>query len=289
MSKELVAQVSATIAAPEFQSKIAAALPANVSVDRFTRCLLTAWQINPDILSCERTSLYMSVLTAAQQGLMPDGREGVIVKFSVKVGEKWIDKAQFMPMVAGVIKRFADAGVSVYAGSVYSADQFRAWNDDTGQHVLHTPVHFGERGEWLGCYAVATVNGSTYVEIAGIPEIQKIRSKSKGAFDRNGDLKGPWLDWPERMGQKSLLHRLGRRVPLPVNSDAAERLARTVNADREEFEDIPQAEPERTVTPVSEPRTRPAVFDRLAPEPVTDAATGSQAPIQGQTQEPDDF
>lgn len=231
-----------------FKSKLVQALPPDISVDRFTRALLTAWQINPDILGCESNSVYMSVLTAAQQGLMPDGREGAIVKFG--------ERAQFMPMVAGVIKRFAQAGVMIYADSVYSGDTWRNWNDEKGQHVLHEKGGFGNRGEWIGCYAVAVVDGQTYIEVADIPELKKIQAASRSG---NG---GPWKQWPERMGQKSMLHRLGRRVPLPVNmdEDTAERLAKTVNADREEFEnDTPPPQ-----EPPQQPRSRPRVFDGVA-------------------------
>lgn len=270
MSQQLsvIEKFASHVQSEKFRTQLTQALPPSISVDRFTRVLLTAWQINPDVLQCESKSVFTAVLSAAQQGLMPDGREGVILKYSVKAKDpttgQWAktDKAQFQPMVAGVIKRFAEAEVSAYAGTVYANDHFEAWNDDAGQHVIHKPKHFGDRGEWLGCYAVATINGRTYVEVAGVDEIHKIRSKSKGAFDYDGNLKGPWLDWPERMGQKSMLHRLGRRVPMSANTDAAERLARTINADREDFEPtdtIPTA-----TEPPQQPRSRPRVFDGVA-------------------------
>jgi phage RecT family recombinase len=289
-ANQLVAQYGNTISTPEFQSKLAAALPANISVDRFTRVLLTAWQINPDILQCDKTSVYMAVLTAAQQGLMPDGREGAIVKFG--------NRAQFMPMVAGVIKRFAEAEVKAYAGSVYERDSFAAWNDDTGQHIEHRPAWFGDRGEWIGCYAVGHVNGTTYVEIADIAELHRIRSKSRGAVRSDGTVVGPWADWPERMGQKSMLHRLGRRVPMLANNDAAERLARTVAADRDEYDGTdavhPAEPPETASSATAQPprQTRPRVFDAVAtvvPEPPTgqpDETPPNPAPSDGF---PEDF
>lgn len=263
----VIEKFASTLKSERVQQQLAEALPPNISRDRFTRALLTAWQINPGILSCTTTSVFTAVLSAAQQGLMPDGREGAIVAYG--------DRAQFMPMVAGVIKRFAEAGVSVYAGSVYSKDNFDAWNDDAGQHVEHRPAWFsGDRGEWVGCYAVATVDGRTYVEIADMAELKRIQAASRAGNS------GPWKQWPERMGQKSMLHRLGRRVPLPVNSDAAERLARTVNADRDGFDDEPPAP--TTVTPAEpsqSPRSRPRVFDQVTTAPADDAAP-AEAPGQ---------
>lgn len=259
----VIEKFATTLKSERVQQQLAEALPPNISRDRFTRALLTAWQINPGILSCTTTSVFTAVLSAAQQGLMPDGREGAIVAYG--------DRAQFMPMVAGVIKRFAEAGVSVYAGSVYSKDKFDAWNDDAGQHVEHRPAWFsGDRGEWVGCYAVATVDGRTYVEIADMAELKRIQAASRAGNS------GPWKQWPERMGQKSMLHRLGRRVPLPVNSDAAERLARTVNADRDGFDDEPPAPTTVTPTePAQTARSRPRVFDQV--EAATDVPTEPEA------------
>lgn len=263
-----LAMVCTMIATPAFQQKVAQALPPGISLDRFTRTALTAIQIKPDIVRVERQSLYNAIVTAAQQGLLPDGREGALVAYRVKDGQNWIEKAQFQPMVAGVIKRFGEAGVLAYAASVYQNDKIRIWNDDTGQHVEHEPVMFGERGEFIGVYAVArTSDGRTYVEAMPLQEIDKIKAASRSK-DRDGNIVGPWKDWPERMAQKSALHRLGRRVPFSGPDDAAARLAEVVGSDREAY-DFDRETVQTEVQAATDGKRRPSslqkVVDRSTP------------------------
>src|SRR5580765_2547904 len=57
------------------------ALPQHMPPERFIRVVLTAVQINADLLTVNRQSLWNSCLRAAQDGLLPDGREGAIVPF----------------------------------------------------------------------------------------------------------------------------------------------------------------------------------------------------------------
>src|SRR5215207_3153395 len=86
------------------------ALPAHIPVERFKRVLLTAVQNNPDLIRADRQSLWNSAMKSAQDGLLPDGREGAIVIYNTKEKyrdeqgierERWINKAQWMPMIAG--------------------------------------------------------------------------------------------------------------------------------------------------------------------------------------------
>src|SRR3546814_8922350 len=63
--------------APEFR----AALPAHVSVEKFTRVAQTAIQNQPDLANVDRKSLFGAIVRLAQDGLLPDGREAAIVKF----------------------------------------------------------------------------------------------------------------------------------------------------------------------------------------------------------------
>jgi recombination protein RecT len=50
--------------APEFK----AALPAHVSVDKFTRVAMTAIQNNPDLQNADRRSLFGAIVRLAQDG-----------------------------------------------------------------------------------------------------------------------------------------------------------------------------------------------------------------------------
>ena len=201
-------QVVTTIMAPEFVESVRKTLPPGVTLDRFTQTTVAAIQNNPDVLDADRQSLYNSISRAASDGLMPDGKEGAIVIFNRKVGNGYSKSVQWMPMVEGIIKQMGKAGIRCYAATVYEGEEFDIWYDDDGQHVVHRPKPFVTQGAALGVYACAKVDGRTYIEALNKDDIATIRSSSK-----SGD-SGPWLTWPDRMAQKSALHRLKKRVPI---------------------------------------------------------------------------
>ena len=84
------------------ENQFQAALPAHIPVERFVRVLQTSVQQNPDLLKCSRRSLWNSAMKAAQDGLLPDGREGAIVPYK--------GQAQWMPMIAGIRKKVRNSG-----------------------------------------------------------------------------------------------------------------------------------------------------------------------------------
>jgi recombination protein RecT len=201
-------QVCMTIDSPQMRDKFAQGLPPSITVDRFTRTALTAIQTKPDILECEPASIYSAIIKAASDGLLPDNRQGALVAFSAKVNGNWVKKAVFMIMVEGCIHKLTKAGVHAYAVSVYENDKISIWNDELGQHVKHEPVVFGDRGARVGAFAMGRVikTGAPYVEAMGMEELIKARNASKTPD------KGPWVEWPDRMEQKTVLHRLDKRV-----------------------------------------------------------------------------
>ena len=222
MSENPVSVVCASLVHPAMQEKFKQVLPPDVSLDRFTRVTITAVQNNPGILECDRATLYNACVTAAQRGLLPDGKEGALVSFNTKQGDQWIKKAQFMPMPEGIIKEMAKAGIKAYTVSVYANDTIDMWNDDSGQHVKHKPVVFGDRGDRIGALACAQDSeGRVYVEAMSMDDLSRAQAASK-AKDKAGNPTGPWRDWPERMEQKTALHRLRRRVPIIGHDDMTE-------------------------------------------------------------------
>lgn len=220
--------ISQALASQEMQSQLATMLPSNVPLDRFTEVTMMAIRQNPDILHADRPSLYDACLVLARRGLLPDKKEAALVVFSTNVGTydqpRWIKQVQAMPMVEGIIKEMGKADVKVYANSVYANDKIRLWNDDDGQHILHEPVAFGDRGERIGCFAAGKMaDGRTYVEAMSNEDIAKVRSRSKQK-DSKGNPTGTWKSDPERMEQKSALHRLRKRIPILDTSDALQNL-----------------------------------------------------------------
>lgn len=216
-------RIKNTLNAVQMQDSLRKRLPPGVSLDRFTATAITAVGQNPDLIDCDRNSLYNAIASCAKDGLLPDGKQAAIVAFNTKVkwrdaGGQWqedyIKKAQHMPMVEGIIHVFGKHGVKAYAISVYANDEFEIWNDENGQHLRHRPVGLGKtRGERVGAVAVAKdKDGQVWVEAMDMTDLEVPKRATKQK-DNQGNLIGPWRDVPDRMEQKSALHRLAKRVP----------------------------------------------------------------------------
>ena len=59
-------------------------LPAHIPVERFKKVLLVAVNMNPALVGADRRSFFNSALKAANDGLLPDGREGALVIYNTK-------------------------------------------------------------------------------------------------------------------------------------------------------------------------------------------------------------
>ncbi|MET3710369.1 recombination protein RecT [Sphingomonas trueperi] len=190
--------------APELK----AALPAHVSVEKFTRVAMTAIQNNPQLQNAERRSLFGAIVRLAQDGLLPDGREAAIVMFG--------QQAQAMPMIAGVLKKIRQSGDVCYVSAqiVYENDRFK-WTLGFDESVEHEPAPLDQDpGEAVAAYAVAVLkDGSRLLEVMRKSEIEKVRnvSRAKGS--------GPWVQWWGEMARKTVMRRLSKRLPMSTDLD----------------------------------------------------------------------
>jgi recombination protein RecT len=263
------------------QTVLRAALPRDVPLDRFTDATIAAMNANPDILECDRASLYNSIAQAARKGILPDGKQGALAPFNTKVGDKWVKKAQFMIMPEGIIAAFAKVGITAYAQSVYENDTIKLWSDDSGQHIEHNYDPFGNRGARTGAYACGrTKGGVVYVEAMGMEDLKKVRTKS-----RSPD-KGPWTEWTDRMEQKSALHRLDKRMPgagVAGEDDEPESVVATVETTGAPVAPVAPVgqSPATESTEPKRPRGLQAVIDSAEDaEVVTDDPPPDDEPIQ---------
>jgi len=250
-----IKQFNQSLSSPEMTGHLQKLLPPNVSVDRFTRTTMVAIQNNSGVLEADRQSLYNAISRAAQDGLMPDGREAALIIHNVKSGNGYVKMVRYSQMVEGVIKQLGNAGIMVHAASVYEADEIEIWADERGQYVKHRPKVFGSRGDLIGVYATAKVGDRTFVEAMNIEEIEQVRAAS-----RSGE-NGPWKAWYDRMAQKSVLHRLKKRLPIvdPEVSDSLraldEEAEEALLVSEEPFE-APQTAKEPAEQPVQTKRPR---------------------------------
>ena len=195
------------------QRSLQSVLPDHIDVKSFCRLAVMAVQRAPSLLEADRSTLFAALQQCAVDGLIPDGREAALVEFNRKDKKtnQWAKTVQYMPMVSGILKRVRQSGKikSITARCVYREDDFAYWIDEDGEHLTHKPsFHLESRGDMYLVYAVAKMdNGESVVEPMSLEEIEKVRKSSKSPD------KGPWKEWFERMAEKTVLHRIGRRLP----------------------------------------------------------------------------
>lgn len=191
-----------TAMTPQF----AAALPKHVAPEKFVRVVMTAVQMNPDLVNADRRTLYAAASRAAQQGLLPDGREGAIVTFG--------GKAQWMSMVAGLMKLVRNSGeISTWSvQAVYANDHFDYELGDN-ERIVHRPA-MKDRGDFVGAYSIVTMkDGEKSREFMGVDEINAIRQRSRSGGS------GPWKTDYAEMAKKTVIRRHSKRLPMSTDLD----------------------------------------------------------------------
>lgn len=197
-----------------------AALPAHIPVERFKRVILTAIQMNPKLATADRQTLWNSAMRAAQDGLLPDGREGALVIYKTKMQidgrDAWIEAVQWMPMIAGIRKKVRNSG------EIATWEAHVVYEKDTFDYVLgydsaisHKPyIGAGDPGQVIAAYSVATLKtGEKSCEVMTVWQIEKVRSISKSKD------KGPWVDHYAEMCRKTVARRHSKVLPMSTDLD----------------------------------------------------------------------
>lgn len=231
-------------------------LPTHISIEKFYAAATTAAVMNPSIQTCDPGSVLTALMKCAADGLVPDGREAALVPYNSKQGLK----AQYLPMVFGVIKQLRNSSevVSVWSQVVYEGEELTVYVEDGEQKFDHRFDPLRRGSQIVGAYAVAKLkDGTVEFEPMGLDGIEKRRRSSS---NQKGDAPtGIWAQWYEEMARKTVIKALAKR--LPISSDD---LRRVQEIDEQEVKDV---------TPPPVPLT---LTERLkaAQEPPHDPETG---------------
>jgi recombination protein RecT len=263
------------------------ALPGHITPDKFQRTVLTAVAQNADLLKADRGSLILSCYKAAQDGLLPDGREAALVTFNTRFKDpadgQWKSKklVQYMPMVYGLRKKILQSAevVSLEVNVVYRAEVANGtflYEVGLEPPLRHRPsleltAEETSDNQIVAAYSIATMkDGTKSYEIMRRFEIDKVRQVSQtgatGRTDRQGkpiEPKGPWVDWFAEMAKKTVMRRHAKT--LPMSGDV--------------LIDVEGHELERNVSSVAAlgsamPDEPTAIEDHTAEEPEHDPETG---------------
>lgn len=201
-----------TISQPAMRQQIKMALPAHISVEKFERVATTAVQTNPDLLNTQkvdRRSLFGALVRAAQDGLLPDGREGAIIPFK--------GKAAWMPMVAGIMKKVRNSGeiASWDAFPVYEKDEFqRLLGDD--QRIYHAPYEDGDPGQVVGAYSIVTFKDGTKSKDY-MPRWRIEKARNQNPIGKNSLM---WTQFYDEGAVKTVIRHHAKRLPQSTDVEA---------------------------------------------------------------------
>jgi recombination protein RecT len=268
-----------------------AALPAQIPVERFARVLMTAVQNNPELLyEVERRSLWNAAMRAAQDGLLPDGREGAIV---VRRDRQRGKVAGWQPMIAGIRKKARNSGeIAAWDAHVVCAgDSFQFQLGDNPQ-VHHSYDLTTPRGEIIGAYSVCIMkDGTKSYEVMSIDEIHAIRDKTDAwkAFQAGKIKSTPWAEYEGEMARKTVARRHSKVLPMSTDLDDLIRRDDDRGDPADERQEVPVRPQLRTIAekldalanpePVAEPVAEPDfVADELAGQMSFDEPSASAEP-----------
>jgi recombination protein RecT len=186
------------------------------NVDAFVRVVLNAVNANPDLLGADRRSLLTACTRAAQDGLVPDGREAVLNVRSTKVKrggrDEWVKLVIYEPMVAGYVKNLYEHPdvALVDAAAVFANDHFRFVRGDDPR-LEHEPNLTDDPGPLVAAYLVVRLkNGQIKREVMPKRDIEKARAASSSNTEGPSS---PWVKWPDQMAIKSVIKRGAKQLP----------------------------------------------------------------------------
>jgi len=213
-SKSLAVQLK------EKEGNFAAALPAHIPVERYLRVVLTAVQNNPALAKADRPSFWNACMKAAQDGLLPDGREGALVIYNTNVKGSWIAKVSWMPMIAGIRKKVRNSGeiATMDVQAVHAKDAFEfELGDDP--FIKHRPFIGGDRGPLVAVYSVVTLkSGEKTRDVMTRSEVEYVRD-TYSKRDREGKLSPAWVKSFDEMAKKTVFRRHSKTLPMSTDLD----------------------------------------------------------------------
>lgn len=220
------------------EGEIAKALPSVITPERFTRMVLSALSVNPQLAQCTPKSFLGAMMTAAQLGVEPNTPLGQA--YLIPYRNKGVLECQFQLGYKGLIDLAYRSGeVSIIqAHTVYENDEF-AYELGLDPKLKHIPATTN-RGKPIAYYAMfKTKDGGYGFEVMSIDDARNHGMKFSKSYGN-----GPWKNNFDEMAKKTVLKRVLKYAPLKsdfVRSIAQDETIKTsISADM-------YAEPDETV------------------------------------------
>lgn len=264
-------RVAAILLSEDAKRQIAPFIPHGASLERVVSTVNQVVAENPELLECTPESLIMAVGRGVKWDL-EFGETVHLVPFNVKVSKRgqpdqWEKRAKALRDWKGDIELVVKSGAAraVDAQCFYENEHFR-YEQGTHPFIEHHPiVDPVKRGKMLGAYGWALISQRAPLKIAvmSVAEIDKIRQE-KSKSNKEGAL-------PDWYARKTMVHQVTKAIPKNPN------LAKVLREfEREEVEDIPEAEFEVTETVRVAEQSPPAA----AAPPADPSGPASEAQVE---------
>jgi recombination protein RecT len=214
--------IRSMIESAHVQDQLLKAMASRADVDQMSRVVLTTIRTNQKLLECSQPSLLACLFACAQLRLSPEPFLGqaYFVPFWNSKLESY--EATFIPGYKGMITlwRRTGEGHNIAAKVVYQNDEFAydfiQWELGNYNSFIHKPYEDGDRGQMRGAWAVLQYkNGHPSFEYMLRSDLEKRRLASKSK-DRDGNIVGPWIDWPDEMARKTVIKYALKTAPLSI-------------------------------------------------------------------------
>lgn len=166
--------------------------------------------MEPALLEADQASLIVACTQAAADGLIPNKREAALVVYRTS----GVARVQYMPMVAGVLKKLRQSGeISSFTSQCVYANDFFELEYGTDTKLRHIPRIPGDRGPLICVYAICKLkDGTSSFEAMTLEQIDRRRDVSKSKS-------GPWVDWYDEMARKTVIRKLCQYLPSSTDID----------------------------------------------------------------------
>lgn len=249
--------------------EIGSQLPPNIPRERFLGAALAAVKSTPGILMATPRSLMSALTKAAQDGLLPDGREGIITVYQQKVPntspQQYENVAQWNPMFYGIRKRARELdGIIIDAQVVFADDGFEYSLGDN-PHIDHKPkprMMVLDASAGIAAYAIFRhpEQGILHREVMWKPEVFAVMNQSRA----KGSLM--WTTFWTEGWRKTVGRRGAKSVPV------SPQLERLIQRDDENFVFGNDQQTLALPTPPSPPSAPPSQIATSNDAPKRDAA-----------------
>jgi recombination protein RecT len=162
----------------QLKKQVALALPRHLNADRMARIALTEFRKNPKLGECDPTTVFASVIVAAQLGLEPGvlGQAFLVPYMDRRAGTLI---CQFIPGWQGLVDLAQrSARSSVWTGAVFEGDYFK-WALGSEPFIRHKPKGEDDPAKITHVYACGRVKGAEYpiVEVWPVNKVWKHRQR----------------------------------------------------------------------------------------------------------------